>query len=203
MKKNVSIIALAVSLIASIAIGSTLAFFTSQAEVNNTVSMGDVKISLTEPTFKDSGIVPGETISKAPTVTNIGSHKAYIRCKLDIELPEEIMEEYKSDKNPKAQLLDGIAFGDDAGSADLWVLGNDGFYYYQKELPAGESVKFFRSVTIPAVWDNTFADKSFEINVTAQAIQADNYKPVEDAQNHIVSWTYNDGSSEAPVTILP
>lgn len=206
MKKNVSLIALAVTLIALIVVGSTLAFFTSQVAVNNTVSMGDVKISLTEPAFKDSGIVPGETILKVPTVNNIGSHNAYIRCKLDVQVPDVIPDEvYKAAKavTPRAQLINGIAFGADDESAKKWVLADDGFYYYQDMLPVGESVELFRSVTVPAVWNNAFANKSFQINVTAQAIQADHYTPALNAQNQITSWTYGGSSSEVPVESSP
>ncbi len=63
----------AAALVALIVVGSTLAFFTSQGNVDNVVTMGNVKISLTEPNYKDSGIVvPGQTHREDPTVTNTG-----------------------------------------------------------------------------------------------------------------------------------
>jgi len=190
MKKKVSIIVTATALVALIIVGSTLAFFTSQGTVSNVITMGDVKISLTEPDFKDSGVVPGQTITKDPTVNNIGSHDAYIRCKINLVVPTGDNEDITLDR--KNQLLSGIAFGDESGTvkAKDWVLAKDGYYYYQKKLPVEQSVVFFNSVTVPAKWDNDFADKHFEINVTADAIQTDNFTP-NITDNVIDGWNYS------------
>lgn len=199
MKKNVSVIALAVSLIASIVVGSTLAFFTSQAQVNNTVTMGDVQISLTEPIFEESGvrdgdviymhdITPGQLIAKDPTITNTGSHDAYIRCKLDIT-GLDFDNNADNAAARKAQLLRGINI-----DSTKWVQANDGYYYYQEILPTSGEVKFFDKVKIPEEWDNAFAEERFSINVTAEAIQADNFTPHK-TNEQIDGWNYSDGSS--------
>jgi predicted ribosomally synthesized peptide with SipW-like signal peptide len=201
MKKKVSIIVTATLLVALIVVGSTLAFFTSQGTVNNVITMGDVKISLTEPSFKDSGIVPGETIEKIPTVKNEGSKDAYIRCKIALVVPEAATEEETSAR--KAQLLRGITFGDASisGSADKWVQSGD-YYYYQDIVPANAIVEFFHSVTVPEVWDNAFADQQFQINVTAEAIQADNFTPTRNAETKITAWNYSD-NTPVPIESSP
>ncbi len=199
MKKKVSIIITAAALVALIVVGSTLAFFTSQGTVQNTITTGDVKITLTEPKFKDSGvqdgnviymhdITPGQSIVKDPTITNTGSHDAYIRCKLDIT-GLNFDENEDNAATRKIQLLSGI----DINSTD-WVQANDGYYYYQTKLATGDNVKFFENVKIPEEWDNAFASKSFSINVTAEAIQADNFTPHR-TNAHIDGWNYSNGSS--------
>lgn len=197
MKKKVSVIVTAAALVALIVVGSTLAFFTSQGNVDNVVTMGNVKISLTEPNYKDSGIVvPGQTIVKDPTVTNTGSNTAYIRCKIDITGLDGSNEDITMTR--KTQLLRGIVFGDpnDGGSAAKWVPAGDGYFYYQEKLASNESVVFFSSVKIPESWDNDLADRKFHINVTAEAIQADNFDPSRDAgTNNINGWNYSNGTS--------
>ena len=143
MKKKVSVIVTAAALVALIVVGSTLAFFTSQGNVDNVVTMGNVKISLTEPNYKDSGIVvPGQTIVKDPTVTNTGSNTAYIRCKIDMT---------GLSKDEQGQLLDGnIVFGsaEDGTGRDKWFPADDGYYYYQEKLASSESAVFFNRVKI-------------------------------------------------------
>lgn len=198
MKKKVSVIVTAAALVALIVVGSTLAFFTSQGTVDNVVTMGNVKISLTEPNYKDSGIVvPGQTIDKDPTVKNTGSNTAYIRCKIDITGLDGDNEDITMTR--KAQLLNGIVFGSpaDSGSAGNWVLA-DGYYYYQEKLASNESAVFFSSVKIPESWDNDLADKKFHINVTAEAIQADHFTPHETAEK-IDGWNYSN-STPIPVS---
>lgn len=195
MKKKVSVIVTAAALVALIVVGSTLAFFTSQGKVDNIVTMGNVNISLTEPNYKDSGIVvPGQTIVKDPTVQNTGSNTAYIRCKIDITGLDGENEDITMTR--KMQLLDGIVFGSptDSGSAAKWVPASDGYYYYQEKLPSSESAVFFSSVKIPEGWDNDLADQKFHINVTAEAIQADHFTPHETA-GKIDGWNYSNGTS--------
>lgn len=209
MKKKVSVIVTAVTLVSLIVVGSTLAFFTTQTTVNNVVTMGNVQISLAEPNFKNSGfVVPGQFIVKDPTVTNTGSNTAYIRCKLELVVPEAENSDHLPDARltdyRRQQLLNGISFGDAAipGSAAKWILANDGYYYYQGKLAKNESVEFFNSVTIPKDWDNKLSDKEFSINVSAEAIQTDNYNPAG-PDGTITSWNYSDGTKVAVETSSP
>ncbi len=201
MKKKISIIVTAATLVALIIVGGTLAFFTDKGTVTNVITMGDVHIALTEPAFKDSGIVPGETISKVPTVKNIGSNDAYIRCKLNIVVPEAKNQDETLTR--EVQLLQGIAFGDAdiGGSAAKWVLADDGYYYYQDKLTKDESVKFFHSVTVPEIWDNDFADKTFQINVTADAIQSSNFTPSKNTDGKIIGWNYSTAAGGGAIPI--
>lgn len=73
MKKKVLTICLIVALAATAIIGGTLAYFTDTTEnVQNTFTMGGVKIDLTEPAWnadETHKLMPGVTFAKDPTIT--------------------------------------------------------------------------------------------------------------------------------------
>ena len=200
MKKKVSIIITAVSLVALIVVGSTLAFFTSQGTVNNVITMGNVKISLDEPMFKDLGsqdgneffmndVMPGQQITKDPTITNEGDHDAYIRCKITVT----------GDNLNSTQIQDvinGLNINSD------WHFSN-GYYYYKNILPKTNTdgsnvVQFFTRFIVPETWSNELENTRFKINVTAEAIQKENFAPAADSNGNITGWNYSNGS-EVPV----
>jgi predicted ribosomally synthesized peptide with SipW-like signal peptide len=209
MKKKIAIIATAVLVVATIAIGSTLAFFTDKGEVNNVITTGNVKISLDEPMFKDSGanqdgediympndVMPNQPIVKDPTITNEGSHDAYIRCKVTVSGDEKMTADHI------AEVIKGL----NINSGD-WVL-SDGYYYYQKPLPkidedsTKHSVQFFTTFTVPETWDNTMADTRFKIAISAEAIQADYFTPTKDADGKYIGWNYSAAAGGSSVPVL-
>lgn len=193
-KKKVLGLVTALALVGAVGIGATLAYFTDNATVENTFVMGHVDIDLTETTveknedgeyvqketeitdegLKFENVVPNQTVPKDPTVTVAeGSEDAYIRVTLTFDgLSEE----------QTAQLLNGIEINDG------WVSSGD-YYYYQDKLTAGESATLFDEVTVPASWGNEMADKSFKIEVKADAIQADSFTPAKNNDGEIVAWT--------------
>lgn len=180
-KSKVITVAGAAALIGAIGIGSTLAYFTDSEEASNVVTMGHVDISLDEPVFAAendnntiSRVVPNQTITKDPTIT-VGedSEDCYLRAAIAFEgLTEE----------QEADILENINV-----DSDKWVLQEDGYYYYQDIAEAGEEVKLFTEVTIPAKWGNELADSDFKINISAEAIQADNFEPETDG-DVITGW---------------
>lgn len=190
-KKALITTAAAVALVAVVGIGSTLAYFTDKADTQNVVTFGHVDISIDEPNFdtkdgkKDnaiSNVVPGQKITKDPTITvDETSETAYLRAK--IVLDENLTDEEKAD------LENGIAL------ARGWKKSADGYYYYNHKVKAGKSVVFFKEVTIPERWDNKFANKPITIDVQAEAIQADSFKPAKDDNGHINGWSYSDGGT--------
>ena len=95
IKRNKAIIA-AIVLLFVFTIGSVIAYFTDIKTVTNTFTIGNVKITLTEPhwslTDENSNDVPdaaenkapGESILKDPTITNTGTNNAFIFAKVEI-----------------------------------------------------------------------------------------------------------------------
>lgn len=94
MKKIVAIV-LAMVLVAVAAVGATMAYLTDTKSVNNTFTMGNVKITLDETNINDPkgdrvtantyDIYPGAVVDKDPTVHNVGKNDAYIRAVVTIE----------------------------------------------------------------------------------------------------------------------
>lgn len=172
-------------------VGTTLAYFSDKGEAVNIITMGKVDIELTEPAFSENtgitnrmeDIVPNQRIDKDPTITVTEDSKdAYIRAKI----------EYKG--------LTEDQIGDlekNIGFQEGWKKEADGYYYYEPGfLTPGSGVVFFDTVLIPEKWGNEIAGKDFEINITAEAIQADNFTPGEEAGSY--GWYYND---KTPVTV--
>ena len=84
MKKGKLILA-AVALLALFFIGGTMAYFTDTKQVTNTFTLGDVKITLTEPSYvanNSNGLMPGAVIPKDPIITNVGTSSAYVFMKI-------------------------------------------------------------------------------------------------------------------------
>lgn len=94
MKKIVAIV-LAMVLVAVAAVGATMAYLTDTKSVNNTFTMGNVKIKLDETNINDPkgdrvtantyDIYPGAVVTKDPIVHNVGKNDAYIRAVVTIE----------------------------------------------------------------------------------------------------------------------
>lgn len=192
-KKKLGMTLASLVLVGLIGIGATLAYFTDQDSATNVITMGHVDIELTEPNFEggiDGGeikdVTPNQTIVKDPTITvKADSESAYLRAKVEFDgLTDEQIE----------QLLPNISFRDE------WKLSTDGYYYFQYAVGKAEvDQKFvlFDTVKIPETWGNEVANTSFDIIVTAEAIQADNFKPTRDDNGVITEWTYEDGK---PIT---
>lgn len=185
----------ALALVAAIGVGATLAYFTDTDAALNTVTMGHVDIDLEEPEFeknpnnKIDNVKPNQVIAKDPTVTvGAESEDAYVRMKLEIAglTTDQVTELLSTNTAGEYKYFD----------IDIteWTY-SDGYFYYTGTyaadqeagvLKAGQSVKLFENVTIPDVWGNEVADTTFTINVTAEAIQADNFNPT--TVNGVYGW---------------
>lgn len=182
-KRKLLTVTAALALIGVVGIGATLAYFTDEADAKNTITMGHVDIDIDEPNFpedkKIENVVPGDVITKDPTITVADDSKsAYIRAK--VVLDDELSDAQKS------ALLQNINI-----DTTKWYLNtDDGYYYYNAIVSAGDSVKLFDTVVIPETWGNEVADMSFTIDVFAEAIQSDNFTPtVDSVTGMITKWT--------------
>ena len=85
-KKGFVLTVLSLVLIAVIAIGGSVAYFTDYDEVTNTFTMGRVKIGLDEPGWDDGDgldLLPGNVRTKDPTVT-AREGQSYMRIRMEI-----------------------------------------------------------------------------------------------------------------------
>lgn len=187
--KKLGTLVASLALVAALGIGATLAYFTDNDTAYNTITMGKVDIDLDEPEFDPDGdgdgeiddVKPGQEIVKDPTITvKANSEDAYLRAKISyVGLTDEQAE----------QLEANISF------QNGWVKSSDGYYYYQfvvGKSNVDQKIAFFDKVTIPTSWGNEMAEKTFRIDVQAEAIQADNFTPTKDG-NNINGWVDTDG----------
>ena len=207
-KKRFVAILLCVTLVALAAIGATFAYLTDTKTVDNTFTMGNVKITLDETNVNDPegdrvtrntyNVYPGAVVTKDPIVHNVGANAAYIRATVNVSNWMNLCADYYPEfgiayphegYEKSLELLVGTlgegwsVVGVTAG--DTFTLGQFDAKFilkYDGVLASGaETTALFQTVTIPAGIDNANADSFDEVKVVAQAIQADGFKTWEDA----------------------
>lgn len=184
MKKKIISIALVVAMIAIIAAGS-FAYFTDTKKADNTFTVGNVKITLTEPNWDKQGskdaetVYAGEALAKDPTVENTGANPCFVRVKVDglDQFGANKMITYESGNNYDPNNIN-----------DGWEY-YDGYFYWTKPLVAADTedepwnaglssktAPLFDRVRMPI--GLTGNEENIQpIVVTAQAVQAQGAMP--------------------------
>ena len=194
-KRRVLVLALAVCLTAILAIGGTLAYFTDQDSATNTFTMGaGVSIDLfehnadgkevDERTYSD--VVPGVAYDKDPTVRNTGSSDAWIRVNVTLTRYSVFK---AAAKEYSVTDLSTIFGGHDeskwtrAGITEGTDSITYSYYYNASVAPGASTVPLFTSVKIPGAFTGSDLEdlSSFEIRVTADAIQRDPFTSAAEA----------------------
>lgn len=186
---TVAIIVLSILLVASVAIGATLAYFTADADVTGTITLGDpVNISITQGgsavttlTFTDDAM-PGTVYDQAIGVlVPADTSDCLLRAK--IVLTED----------------DGSSSEVTATATAAWQENAaDSYYYYKGIGSAGDTIDFITSITVPTSLTNEAANKVYTVNVVVEAIQEANYAAANVWTDAPADWiaTY----ATAPVT---
>lgn len=206
IKTSKKTIVIAAAICAVMAVGGALAYFTDYDEAENNISIGEVTIDLTEPvwdSYEDSDedgvpdeaedIVPTQTISKDPMVTNTGINDAYVYLTVSVPKAEIYTANKDGTKNEKAvtQLFTYEA-------SDNWTLlesstsdsdVNTYTYGYNYILSAGESTdKLFESVTFCNAIEGQGLENTVQnINIKAMGIQSDGTGTMEEAYSKYVN----------------
>ena len=190
MKKKITAIALVVCLVAVAIVGGSLAYFTDEEKATNTFTVGNVDITLTEPKWVEekATLIPGREIAKDPTITvEETSQRAYTFLKVQLsddfadlivdyataqetslldeaEMKAVIAAWFKSTVSPKI-----IKYDLTEKYVILGVLSPK---------DPGQSVTYFDAITVPAevVGSMIKADGTYEIYITAYAIQAEGFE---------------------------
>lgn len=169
MKKKMRIIS-CLFIVGALSTAGVYGAFSDRLDVVNTISVGDINISMTEYARKGAGevkyqppanIVPGQQISKIPRITN-KALPCWIRTKITYGGSD-----------------DGSAVLDDAdvlGISKDWVKRGE-YFYYTRMLKKQESVDLFQSIVIPKVWTEKYEKQEINVDIQADAIQAANFTP--------------------------
>ena len=123
MKKKLMAIALAVCVVAVLAAGASLAYFTDKTETaDNVFTMGNVKITLDETDLtkeNDSrtaegntytNLYPGMDMVKDPIVHNVGKNDAWVRVIVRVANGADFMDQFK-DTQYGGSPLEGLTHG--------------------------------------------------------------------------------------------
>ncbi len=178
MKRKLFAMCLVAALAATAVIGGTLAYFTDSDAAENTFTVGNVDIALTEPDWEAEGkaeaetVYPGEPLAKDPTVENVGANPCFVR--VSVSNLDQFGE--KGD----IVYLTGYEEGE---LGEGWVDGKDGYFYWTKPLVAGgtendewnqglvsKTAPLFDQIKMPV--GLVGGEKAEPIVVAAQAVQA-------------------------------
>lgn len=235
MKKRTVALVLAIVLVFAVAVGGTVAYLTSTANVKNTFTVGSVNIKLDEAkvtpdgkavtpaervTANDYKLMPGHEYTKDPTVTVLkGSEESYVRMKVTFNnaaaiiamcTDPEYADEVTGVENAfplirmvnfveaNAAKWDGIIPDNTVeteemlGNSKYFVMDKEAdtltYYFYYKETVSAPNADnalavLFDSIKVPE-WvtaDQLKALNDFQINVVAEAIQADGFATADAA----------------------
>ena len=189
-KKKIVTVCLVVALLAVCAIGGSLAYFTDTDTKDNTFTVGNVNIELTETEWVEDSIAnPGVAVDKNPIVKNIGENEAWIRVNVTISDAAAFKAAMKAHNiTDLATIFAGhnesywkrASINEDA-EADTITYS----YYYKEKVAKNASTQpIFTSVTIPAAFTSAEMAEigdDFTIKVTADAIQTAGLATVEAA----------------------
>lgn len=189
-KKKILSVALAAALAATAIVGSSLAYFTDQEEKTNEFTVGNVDITLTEPNWdadlNNKDLIPGKTIPKDPTITvEADSETAYTFMKVQLSADfVELLTTYGETTGKNADEVIAAWFKSEVQpkvmekGSDYVILG------VLSPKAAGQAVTYFDEVTVPAdVTQGMIKENgTYEITVTAYAIQAEGFYDETDKQ---------------------
>lgn len=191
--KKILLSALSLVLVAALAIGGTVAYFTDHKKADNVFTVGNVKISLAEPSWNANAvhqIIPGAHFDKDPTITNTGKNDAYLRVKVTFTNAAELAEAFPSFNDA---LSAGVIKGYDESKwtyvsniLDSTTNTRTVTLYYNGIFAAGASVVLFTDIDIPTALNSQLdalsaldsAAHPTTMTVTADAIQESGFGSV-------------------------
>ena len=175
-KRKIMLLAMALSVVAILAVGGTLAYFTDTDAADNVFTVGNVDIDLTEPDWVgedavEPNVYPGQEIEKNPMITNNGDNPCFVRIK--ITGWDSLIEAKLS-----AELIEYATDGEVGELGDEWAWNEDDeYFYYTKVLNVGaETDHLFDTIVLPTDLQNGDAETPYTIHVSAEAVQAQGVK---------------------------
>lgn len=180
MKKKILALAVIAMSLSMVAYGS-LAYFTAGDTAHNVITSGAVAIEVVEWTldgdepipYPDEPIkvMPATTVSKIVTVENKDA-EAFIRAEIEMVVKNAAGEVMELDE----ETLDSLIMIEP--NSEYWLTKDidDGWYYYKEAIGTDVTTEPLFSEVVFAGKDmgNEYQNCTVEIDVNAQAVQADN-----------------------------
>ena len=193
MKKKVIALVLCMIMLVAVSITGTLAYLTSQDQVTNTFTVGNVKITMDEVQVDENGVsvaagtrvesntykvLPGSTYDKDPII-HVGENSE--NCYLVVYIDNQLAKIEAAGDNTIAKQM--VAKG--------WTDKGDGYWIYSEVAEKGDDVDLFKKFAVngSTFYSEAAADANNDLNlknydnktiiVKAFAIQAANLTPDE------------------------
>ena len=167
MKKKIALTAVMILVLTLVGYG-TYAYMTATPKVaRNIVTAGNVKIELNEPILPSGGlkIMPATVAKREVTVKNIGKNDCYVRVKLEAQISPSSL--------PSTEGKITLLF--DTSDTSKWVKDSDGYWRYKEKLaPNDTTTNLLLGIQFDKSMGNEYKNAAIDINVLAQAVQADN-----------------------------
>ncbi|HBI6886851.1 BsaA family SipW-dependent biofilm matrix protein [Clostridium perfringens] len=153
--------------------------FTSIDSVNNKFSIGSVETEIDE-NFDAPKEWDGSNISKLVSIKNTGKNDEFVRISIIPRWIDENENPWTGDSNLIQLNLDedNVIALNKGDINNLWVYGEDGYFYYMAKLKSGKSTKeLLKSVEIKkdSIEDSLkekYNGKKIKIDVNVEAIQS-------------------------------
>jgi len=174
--KRILLFAASSVIMMSIVGGATFAFWTYLGRSRNVITTGRIAISIVEQQKTDDGyvpypdkpigIMPSDTVSKVVSV-RCDEEQAYVRMKYSLII--------RDPQGNETDLDPSVIRVVPTGTADGWVDGGDGWFYYDAVLSAGDiTAPLFEEVTCICEAGNEYQNTTVILRVHAQSVQAKN-----------------------------
>ena len=187
MKKKLLALAAIMICVSIVSLG-TVAYFNAEQQAHNIITTGSIDIDLVEEMIVDGtkvpfedqeGVMPGESVSKIVTVKNTGESDAYIRVWVNTAISEPgdpitnpLIKNLPLTIEVEGETVELIDI--DYNTAD-WEQGEDGYWYYDEALKAGETTEpLFENVTFHKLMGNAYQNSRTIVDVSAEATQVAN-----------------------------
>lgn len=160
----------------------TLAYLTSQALVTNTMTVGDVEITLDETDVDVNGVKESENRVTENTYKLMPGH-TYIKDPIvHVDAASENCFLYVKVVNPIAGIEDAATIASQMGT-NGWTLlsGSTDTYYYKEVCGAGYNIPTFTQFKVRGDVQDLSAYKDLQVVVTAYAVQADGFPSAQAA----------------------
>lgn len=165
-------VALIMILLGIVGLNYAYASLTAKDQKMNEFQLGEVKGNVTEkftPPSPDTPVKPGDTYSKEVTITNDSTLPFFVRVLI----------------TPEIQSAEGVLLASNIGSdltIDLgsdWLVGEDGYYYYLKEvLPNTATSNLFTKVSLASNLSSDYDQATMAISIKSETVTSvgENYR---------------------------
>lgn len=179
-KKKLKRIIIISSVITVLTVTSVFAYFMSRDNrvdsyrIKNNSNKTGVRIY---EQYSEGDLMPADEVEKNLQIENIANYEQFIRVRITPTFKDapKLTEGATADNNLIQLSFKNLAANIESASEGQWIKGNDGYYYYiGKVQEGGFTSELLNSFTLHIDTNNQYEGAAFDLEVTAEAVQAKN-----------------------------